>query len=308
MRLQILDLDGSLAVQSSLADAALWSSIRTIDLRDIGPRVRLWARAATIEEVRRKFDDSAIDIESTITLLGSGDFHHIASLLHERVREPFTLVHFDNHPDWVRFAPRWHCGSWMNRTLALPELARAITIGPCSDDLSNPGLKGGNLAALDSGRLVLYPWRHAPSRVWRRIANGPGHRYERGFVHWRNLCERQLDEAIPETIAQIPTAAVWISIDKDVLPENEVVTNWDQGQMPLDAVLRFVRAIGAERRVIGADICGEYAPVAHINPLKRWEARIDQPRRDDVAATRLAANERVNHALLAAIAGTRPAC
>ena len=48
MRLQILDLDGSLATQSSLADAAPWSSIRTIDLRDIGPRVRLWARATTI--------------------------------------------------------------------------------------------------------------------------------------------------------------------------------------------------------------------------------------------------------------------
>ena len=308
MRLQILDLDGSLAAQSSLADAAPWSSIRTIDLRDIGPRVRLWARASTIEEVRRRLDDAAIDVESTITLLGSGDFHHIASLLHERIREPFTLVHFDNHPDWVRFAPRWHCGSWMNRTLALPQLARAITLGPCSDDLANPGLKGGNLAALDSGRLVLYPWRHAPSRVWRRIASGPGHRYEKGFVYWRNLCERQLDEAIAEAIGEIPTAAVWISIDKDVLPENEVVTNWDQGQMPLDAVLRFLRAIGAERRVIGADICGEYAPVAHTNPLKRWEARIDQPRRDDVAATRLAANERVNHSLLAAIAEAQPAC
>jgi arginase family enzyme len=308
MQLQILDLDGSLATQSSLADAAPWSSMRTIDLRDIGPRVRLWARAATIEEVRRRLDDSAVEIDSTITLLGSGDFHHIASLLHERVREPFTLLHFDNHPDWVRFAPRWHCGSWMNRTLALPQLARAITLGPCSDDLTHPGLKGGNLAAIDSGRLVLYPWRHAPSRVWRRIASGPGHRYERGFVHWRNLCERQLDEAIAEAIGEIPTAAVWISIDKDVLPENEVVTNWDQGQMPLDAVLRFLRAIGAERRVIGADICGEYAPAVHTNPLKRWEARIDQPRRDDVAAARLDANERVNHALLAAIAEARPAC
>ena len=64
------------------------------------------------------------------------------ALLHERVREPFTLVHFDNHPDWVRLAPRWHCGSWLNRTLALPNLQRAITLGPCSDDLVNPGHQG----------------------------------------------------------------------------------------------------------------------------------------------------------------------
>jgi len=306
MHLQIFDLDGSLSSQTSLGDAAPWQSIRTIDLRDIGPRLRLWSRGKTIAQARQRLADLGAKIESTITLLGSGDFHHIAALLHERIREPFTLVHFDNHPDWVRFAPRWHCGSWMNQALALPLLARAITLGPCSDDLVNPGLKGGNLAALDSGRLVLYPWQHAPSRIWHRIADGPAHRYARGHIYWRNLCERELDEAISATIAEIPTEAVWISVDKDVLPESEVVTNWDQGQMPLAALLRFVRSTVAQRRVIGADICGEYAPLLHANAFKRWEARLDQPHRTDAAAARLKDNERVNRALLAAIAGARP--
>lgn len=306
MHLLILDLDGSLRGQASLSGAAPWDSVRTLDLHDIGPRLRLWAREATMAEARRRLADA--DVESTIALLGSGDFHHVAALLHERVREPFTLVHFDNHPDWVRLAPRWHCGSWLNRSLALPQLKRAITLGPCSDDLAYPGLKGGNLAALGAGRLVLYPWRHAPSRVWRRIADGPGHRFEAGRIHWRNLCERRLDEAISAAIDAIPTEAVWISIDKDVLPEEEVVTNWDQGHMPLDAVLAFLGAIRARRRVIGADICGEYAPIVHANPFKRWEARFDQPRREAVAATRLEANERVNRALLAALAGGSSAC
>jgi arginase family enzyme len=306
MHLQIFELDGSLTAQTSLVDAAPWQSIRTIDLHDIAPRLRLWARRSTIEQTRQRLSDVGALIDSTITLLGSGDFHHVAALLHERVREPFTLIHFDNHPDWVRLAPRWHCGSWMNRTLALPLLARAITLGPCSDDLIHPGLKGGNLAALDSGRLILYPWSHAPSRIWHSIADGPGHRYERGFIYWRNLCERELDEAISAVIAEIPTQGVWISVDKDVLPEDEVVTNWDQGQMPLDAMLRFVRAIVTERRVLGADICGEYASADHANPLKRWEARRDQPHRTDVATARLEANERVNRALLAAIAGGSP--
>jgi len=71
-------------------------------------------------------------------------------------------------------------------------------------------------------------------------------------------------------------------------------------------VLRFARALVAARRLIGADICGEYAPPAHANPFKRIEARIDQPRRDDVTAAHLAANERVNHALLGALAGAAP--
>lgn len=305
VHLQILDLDGSVTAQTSLRDAATWQDVREIDLRDLGPRLRLWARTATIEAARRRLADAGVGIDGTITLLGSGDFHHVASLLHERVAEPFTLVHLDNHPDWVRLAPRWHCGSWINRALELPNLARAVTLGPCSDDLVRPGLKGGNLAALASGRLVLYPWSHAPSRVWRRIADGPGHSWRRGWLHWRNLGERRLDEAIAEVIEQIPTDAVWISIDKDVLPEREVVTNWDQGQMPLDAVLETLREIRARRRVIGADICGEYAPPAHSNPLKRIEARIDQPQRH-VDAAHLAANERVNRALLSAIAGAAP--
>jgi len=305
MHLQIFNLDGSLTGQASLGGAAPWQSVRALDLRDLGPKLRLWSRASTIEAARRRIADTTR--EPAITLLGSGDFHHVAALLHERVREPFTLVHFDNHPDWVRLAPRWHCGSWLNRTLALPKLQRAITLGPCSDDLVNPGLKGGNLAALDSARLQLYPWQHAPSRVFHRIADGPGHRYERGLIHWRNLNERRLDEAISAIMSEVPTDAVWITIDKDVLPENEVVTNWDQGHMPLDAVLRFVRTLRAQHRLIGADLSGEYAPPAHANPFKRIEARMDQPRRDAVSAANLAANERVNVALLGALAGA-PSC
>ena len=77
--------------------------------------------------------------------------------------------------------------------------------------------------------------------------------------------------------------------------------------MPLEAVLRFVRALVSARRLIGADICGEYAPLAHTNPFKRIEAQWDQPRREDVTAAHLAANERVNVALLGALAGA-PSC
>ncbi|HVT33763.1 MAG TPA: hypothetical protein VHE32_14025 [Rhodanobacteraceae bacterium] len=300
MHLQIFDLDGSLAAQSSLITSADRESARTFDLRDLGPRLRLWARDSTMAKARARVADARV--ETSVTLLGSGDFHHVASLLHERVQEPFTLVHFDNHPDWVRLAPRWHCGSWINRALELPLLARAITLGPCSDDLVRPGLKGGNLGALGSGRLVLHPWHHAPSRVWRRIADGPGHRWAGGFVHWRNLAERSLHEAIRDAIDEMPTDAVWISIDKDVLPEETVLTNWDQGRMPLDALLGFLAAIGAERRVVGADVCGEYAPIDHANPLKRWESRLDQPRRESDASA-LEANERINRTLLSALAG-----
>lgn len=298
MRLQILDLDGSLDTQTSLRTAAPWTAIDTVPLRDLGPRLRLWSRDRSIRAARKRLPARA---GPTLSLLGSGDFHHLAVLLMEQASEPITVIHIDNHPDWVRLAPHWHCGSWVNRALELPQVVKLITLGVCSDDLVRPDRKGGNLPALGAGRIALFPWQHAPSRVWRRIADGPGHRYENGHLIWRNLAETGIEAGLDAIIPLITTAAIWISIDKDVLPESEALTNWDQGQMPLAAVLQTVRTLGARKRIAGADICGEFSPPRHANVFKRWEARMDQPQRASLDAALLARNEAVNRELLVAI-------
>jgi len=299
MHLQILDLDGALEAQTSLRAVAPWDSVGTIALRDLGPRLRLWSRERTLRAARTRIRAQS-RAEPALSLLGSGDFHHLAVLLMETAREPVTIVHIDNHPDWVRLAPRWHCGAWVNQALRLPQVQRVITLGPCSDDLVRPDLKGGNLPALAAGRIVLLPWLHAPSRVWRHVPDGFGHRYESGHLVWTNLAEIGVEQALDGIISCIETAAVWISIDKDVLAETEALTNWDQGQMPLAAVLQIIAAVGAKKRVIGADICGEFSAPVHANWLKRWEARMDQPQRE-AAADLLARNEATNGELLVAI-------
>jgi arginase family enzyme len=300
MHLQILDLDGSVAAQASLRGINPWDSVSTIDLRDIAPRLRLWSRERTIRVARGRIAAHAPD-GPTLHLIGSGDFHHLAAVLMERAREPITVVHIDNHPDWVRLAPRWHCGSWVNRALRLPKVQRVITLGPCSDDLVRPDLKGGNLPALAAGRIVLFPWEHAPSRVWRRLPDGPGRRWKDGHIHWQNLAETGFETALDAIIPLISTDAVWLSIDKDVLDEREALTNWDQGRMPLSALLQIIAAVGARKHIVGADICGEFSPIAHTNWFKRWEARADQPQRNTDAAM-LARNEETNRQLLMAIA------
>lgn len=299
MHLQILDLDGALDAQTSLRSVAPWATVSTIPLRDLGPRLRLWSRDRTVRLARARIHAQA-QREPTLSLLGSGDFHHLAVPLIEQAREPVTIIHIDNHPDWVRLAPRWHCGSWVNQALRLAQVERVITLGPCSEDLVRPDLKGGNLPALAAGRIVLFPWRHAPSRVWRHIADGPGHRCENGHLVWRNLAEIGVENALDVIIPLIQTEAVWISIDKDVLSEADALTNWDQGQMPLAAVARIIAGVGAGKRIAGADICGEFSVAGHSNWLKRWEARVDQPQRI-AAADLLARNEATNRELLVAI-------
>lgn len=50
---------------------------------------------------------------------------------------------------------------------------------------------------------------------------------------------------------------VYISIDKDVLARDVVITNWDQGKMRHDDLLGMIRRIAERNRVLGVDICGE---------------------------------------------------
>jgi len=299
LHLRILDIDGSLNTQSSLRDLLPWASVTTMPMRDLAQPLRLWGRAATMQRARTRLAGTATG-GPAVTMIGSGDFHHLAALLIERVREPVTVIHFDNHPDWVRWAPRWHCGSWVNEALRLQPVEKIITLGPCSEDLVRPQLKGGNLRALANGKLVLLPWQHAPSRVWGAVANGAGHRAERGHLIWRNLADASSADNIAFVLDQIGTAAIWLTVDKDVLPESEALTNWDQGRMPLRALLDLIAGIGARKRIVGADICGEFSPPALRNPFKRIESRIDRPQRNADPA-RLARNEAVNRELLHAI-------
>ncbi len=306
MQLQILDLDGSVQSQNALVTAAAWSGVRSVDLRDLGPALRLWSRDKTIRAARKRLLATGSS-DCTLTFLGSGDFHHVAVLLMEQAREPITVIHIDNHPDWVRLAPRWHCGSWVNRAIRLPHVAKVITLGPCSDDLVKPGVKGGNLPALAAGKIVLIPWLHEPSRVYHPIPDGPGHRYENGFLIWNELGRGNLQDHLLRILSQIDTDAVWLSIDKDVLPEREALTNWDQGQMPLAAVQETIETITRGKRIVGADICGEYSPPQHANPFKRWEANMDQPPRE-IDAQRVQQNERINCELAGTIAKAARAC
>ena len=50
----------------------------------------------------------------------------------------------------------------------------------------------------------------------------------------------------------------YLSIDKDVLNEQNAVTNWDQGQATVAELQQFVSLLLEKEKVMGIDVCGEF--------------------------------------------------
>lgn len=304
LRLRILDIDGSLPAQPGMAAALRDGRALYVDLRDEERSLRLWAS-------RRRLRGLAARLAALtpppgrgplVTFYGSGDYHHLAAMLIAAVTEPVTVVHFDNHADWVRVPATHNCGGWVNRALALPQVERIVTLGICSDDLVLPQLKSGNVPALAAGRLEIHAWRAPPSRVWGRIGDGAGHRRIGRHLVWNCLADQDWPAFLDALIARMPTEAVWVTIDKDVLRSADAATNWDQGEMPLDALLTALRCLAAARRIAGVDICGEYSPPRFSNPIKHVAAWFDHPRAAPVPPEALARNDRTNRALVETLA------
>lgn len=298
--MNILDLDHSLTAQAPIAQLLDSGRAKRLDLLDLGPQLRLWSSERTWQRFAERLQQRPRHSgpQPEIFFVGSGDYHHLTPAFLSDLPEPVSLIHFDNHPDWVHFAPRRHCGSWVNQALKLPNIRRIVTLGPCSDDLQNPQLKGGNLNALRRGVLQLFPWQHPPSKVWGRVGDGAGHQQQENLLHWRNLAELDWPMFLKQMIASLPTDAVWITLDKDVLASEDAATNWDQGGMRLSHLLHAIRVLAAGKRIIGIDICGEYAPPAFSNAFKRWEAKSDQPPAERWSHTDLLRNAATNQALI----------
>ena len=298
--MNILDLDHSLTAQEPIVQRLADGRATRLDLLELGPQLRLWSTERNYQRFTQRLQQrpKRSTQRPEVFFVGSGDYHHLTPALLSNLPEPITLIHFDNHPDWVRFAPRRHCGSWINRALKMPNIKRIVTLGPCSDDLQNPQLKGGNLGALRRGDLQLFPWQHAPTKVWGRIGDGAGHEQRENHLHWRNLADQDWPSFLDNLIQSLPTEAIWITVDKDVLASEDAATNWDQGGMRLTHLLQAIRVLATSKRVLGIDICGEFAKAPHHNLLKRWEAKSDQPAPERWSESDLLRNSITNAALL----------
>src|SRR5699024_313198 len=136
---------------------------------------------------------------------------------------------FDNHTDMqeAAFFGLLSCGSWAGEVLDTHELLSHICV-------AGPGLKD---------------FREYKGQAWAKLTR---------------ICREELsdggEEILREFLETDPDLPLYISIDKDVLRKEEARTNWDQGELALDQLLKLLELIFEKRKVIGADICGENPP------------------------------------------------
>jgi arginase family enzyme len=162
-----------------------------------------------------------------ITLIGNGNYHYVTYLLLSEIKQPFSLILFDHHTDLSLDGDLSviSCGSWVTFALkTLPLLRHVVIIGA---NMSN--------ADLDE--------RPLPDKV---------------TVIPENEVKRSSVAAMEQKIRSIlKDQPIYISVDKDVLDENNAATNWDQGSMTLRQLLYLIRDLKHTNPIVGVDICGE---------------------------------------------------
>lgn len=162
-----------------------------------------------------------------LTFWGSGNYHYAALAQLRSIQHPFTLVLFDHHTDLQEgsIGSLLSCGSWVRHALSeITHLKKVMIIGP--EPVRSQG------AALPERHLVtIFPERSLPSA--QRLA------------------------------ALIPTEAIYISVDKDLLSERDAKTNWSQGTLPIKTLVHLLDQLIECKQVEGLDVCGEWPVRPH---------------------------------------------
>ncbi|MEA3188301.1 MAG: hypothetical protein QOD99_2131 [Chthoniobacter sp.] len=240
------------------------------DARDWGPRLRYSATRALVRDFYEKMRGHL----APFTLYGSGDFHYLTALWLQRLADPFTLVSFDNHPDWDVRPPRWCCGTWINRALELPNLHAAVIWGCGNFELNWPSRLFANHRALHADRLRVWPWaeRIAPSarKLW------PGMRRD----NWR--------DHFSQFASSLSGRRIYVTVDLDCLSAEDAVTNWENGLFTSDDIAWALSRLRARAEIVGGDVCGAFSPVVYARFKQRIEGTIDHPRIAEIDAAEAA--------------------
>jgi hypothetical protein len=299
MRAAVLELDDALGGQPRLRERMAAAGGETVAADDLGPALRLWSRPQPLTRLAARVREALpATLGPRLVFAGSGDFHHVTPTLLARALEarpggPVTVLHLDNHPDWVRYANGLHCGSWVGAAARTPGVARVLSLGMCSSDLGAARARQGDVSLILEERLALYAYR----------APDGGGSLDLAGRSWPTIESLGLDGFLRRLLGEIGTERVYVTLDKDVLRAADAATNWDQGQMDAGELFAILGAVLGRHRLVGADVVGDWSRPAYGGGpvaawLKRGEALLDQPWRAPDGARADAVNEAINLRLL----------
>jgi hypothetical protein len=275
---RILNFDHSVVRQKKLLEK--YNPV-IIDLSSNAGLCRHWLNKKTASQIISVLSPQ---LRNAATLIGSGDFHHISSLLIEQFRDPINVIIFDYHPDWDILPPKLGCGSWVTNILKNHNIQKVILLGVSSGDISSSWFHTGNFNSLKNNRLELYPYTHKPTQVvFRSICtDNVSLRVLKGFfcdkIYWRELKDMNLEDFMLGLLSRLETKQVYVSIDKDCLKPSYALTNWEAGCFELGELISLLKLIKQNMDIVGLDITGEYSPPQTHGALKAIFSRWDHPK------------------------------
>lgn len=208
-------------------------------------------------------------------LMGSGDYHHITQALLSRIHTPIHLIVCDNHPDNMRYPFGIHCGSWVYWASRLPNIHRIDVIGICSSDISLKHAWENHWSPLYKGKLHYWSIHQNPSWMkWIGAANN---------THVFDSAD-ELMKCFLKTLDGIKIPR-YLSIDKDVLSQKEVQTNWDQGEFLYSHLEQLIQA--CDKNLIGADITGDVSAFQYKSKFKRFLSESDGQEEPEIEQIKL---------------------
>jgi hypothetical protein len=295
MHIRILDLDGSLSSQKELTAR---HQPAQYGHQEWGPCIRLacsFGRFRRFEEALTACLGSDSDAQPTLTLYGSGDFHHLSLALLRRVQTPINLLVLDNHPDWMRGVPFLHCGTWLYHAARLPQVERIFHVGG-DVDFDNYYQWMAPWRWLHSGKITVLPgYRRYQRGSWSRIPHEP----------LRNQSDSpasavRVAELLHPFRAELARRPLYISLDKDVMGASEAVVNWDSGHLVLSEVCAILETFleAAQFDLTGMDIVGDWSPVRCRGWLRHLMHVTMHPALAVDAALATRVNQHTNLALL----------
>ncbi|MCR4904345.1 MAG: arginase family protein [Butyrivibrio sp.] len=179
-----------------------------------------------VEEIKKLIKDFDL-LRNSIRFIDSGNFHYMSKLLAEEMNEDFNLIVYDHHPDMQpsSFGNILSCGSWVMDLIDSSEYLKEVVIIGAAEHL----IKEVDVSYKEKVRFM-----------------EPGEAL--------NMLTESKDLFTKET--GLP---VYLSIDKDVLCLEDIVTNWDQGEMQANELYKQLEMIYNSYDVCATDICGECA-------------------------------------------------